>query len=204
MLIVFDTGSVAAQTSPESTLRSFFAAVAARNWSAAADYVDPSASAYSQTSNMWSLVSWARAGAPTAAKAGNRPGGGISFSGVRDTSLFSAYDTVSVPGLESLLTLGSLRRMSPSAFMMQLLSARYRRVGPGVEYRLLGTVFEQDSVAHVLYRIAWKVPVGELDEPLKVEIAHLRHVGDRWLIALSPSVWTNSELINTALNARAP
>jgi hypothetical protein len=91
-------------------------------------------------------------------------------------------------------TIDELRRLSPTAFFIRWCEAAYASPRSGdarVERQYLGTIFEGEDVAHVLYRS----PAINFDLPAQVMRMSLRYADGHWRILLNEEIGEPSALL---------
>lgn len=193
---------------PAIVLQTFFDALDAQAWNMAASLVDERVIVAYRLENLKALIGWARGGAKTYAANGPPDNQDIRFEPVQDTTLIARYDTLTVPGLGRVITLGQLGRLSPREFAALGFSSHFDRSARGARRHIIGTVLEGDSIAHVLFRTQWTV-MGQIGLPLQAsevrlyaEVAQLRRIGGEWRIAASASMLTGGiDLWNRVVTA---
>lgn len=174
-----------AQSQPGDAAIAFFNAITAGEWRQAARLVDPDALAEARDGELGMLASWAEV-RPDLQRLEGGGMQGIAFSGELDMRLVEKHRDL-VVNLFGVRTLGEVAALSPEELFARSLEAsthpviRGERVDLGpLTYRVIGTVQETDSVAHVLYR-----STGQnirYDDPWHVTVVRVVRRGDQWLV----------------------
>jgi hypothetical protein len=83
-------------------------------------------------------------------------------------------------------TIDELRHLSPAAFFRRWGEAAYESPSDdaNAEHEILGTVFEGEDVAHVLYRSSFRT----FDLPAQVMRMPLRYANGHWRIVLNEEI----------------
>jgi len=152
--------AVKARPGPTETVQAAFGAFERRDWQALASLVHPDRLASFQSEQVAYLIAWT--GSKEARAQATREGAAFMMS--YDDSLSSdAMATVADVKVEAFshgATIGELARLSPSAFFTRWCEAAYGanpKKGPGqvklgLKREVIGEMFEDDTLAHVLYR----------------------------------------------------
>ena len=174
-----------AQSTPGDAATAFFNALTAGEWRQAARRVDPDALAEVRNGELGMLASWAEVRLDLQRR---KDGGmrGIAFSGELDSSLLEKHRDL-VVNLFGVRTLGEVAALSPEELFARSLEASTQPVirgerlhlGP-MTYRVIGTVQETDSVAHVLDRSTG--PNMRDDDPWHVIVLRVVRRADEWLV----------------------
>jgi hypothetical protein len=165
---------VAARPDPAEVVQVAFAAFERRDWKALAALVHGDRLASFQRHQIAYLTAWTQS---SEARAQAKGKGGSSFAMIYDDDSFPPEAIAKVAGVRIAAfsppqTIGDLAALSPPAFFEAWCQAAYGRmtrgvgsVKAGLQRRVLGQVFEDDSLAHVVYRTEWKYAVETM--PLK-------------------------------------
>jgi hypothetical protein len=179
-----DTGLMA-QSKPAAAATAFFNAMTAGEWRRAARLVDPEALAETRNIELGMLASWGEA-RPDLQRLKDGGMQGISFGGELDMSLVEKHRDL-VVDLFGVRTLGEVAALSPEELFARSLEASTHPIVRGeradlgpLTYRVIGTVQETDSVAHVLYRST--SPNMSYDDPWHVAVLRAVRRGDQWLV----------------------
>jgi hypothetical protein len=187
-----------AQATPASAsqaARAFFDMLTQGRWTAAASAVDSTSVAQVRESDLAMMIAWAhyrdemrgfRQG-----KGSGGLSGGFSSSGHIDPALLAKYGQTPIPGFDGAPTLAAVAALPERTFLADILAlhdtlfmhAAGERAGQKVTYSIVGAVIENDSIAHVLYRISGTQV--QVTDPLRVNVLRLRRRADTWLVELT-------------------
>lgn len=174
-----------AQGGPEDAARGFVAALDAKRWSEAASMVDPAMARRHQQVRVAMLAATAQFRA-----SGQMRGGSVAITAGDSVSpgLLQRFGTQPAPGYGGARTLAEVARMDPADFMAHTLENALT-LPPGACCaawglpRYVGTVVENDSVAHALYRDRAEPVAGVAPgDPFAVQLLELRRRGGRWYV----------------------
>jgi hypothetical protein len=176
-----------AQGGPEDAARAFLAALDARRWDDAAARVLPGAARLHQQSELSMMLAWAARRASGAAMTGSFA---VSGADSVDPALLRRFGAEPAAGFGEARTLADVARMTPAVFMAGTLENAFT-LPPNAccaawgKTRYIGTVVENDSVAHALYR---ELPTGALpvrvteQEAFRATVLELWRQGGRWYV----------------------
>ena len=177
-----------AQRGPEDAARGFLGALDARRWNDAAALVLPGVALLHQRAQVSMVLAWEERRASGAPMSGTF---GVAASDSIDSRLLRRFGARPVGAFGGARTVADLAQMTPATFMARTLEnaltlppnsccAAFGR------NQYVGTVVENDSVAHALYR---ELPTGaELhvrvrsEDAFRVSVLGLRREGGRWYV----------------------
>jgi hypothetical protein len=178
-------------TAPAALLLRAFEASQRRDGRALAALMHPEALAAYRDGWLGSILGWAEI-----TKGGkNLPAGSGGFS-IPDVTpeLLARWARAPVRGFEGIRTLAELAALTPEELLVRVIALEERELVRGVTGRdsgqsaprILGVVFEGDTLAHVLYRRERPWPGRAEWEPERITA---RRSGSRWLLMaqLGPS-----------------
>ncbi|MFL5562945.1 MAG: hypothetical protein ACJ79K_15850 [Gemmatimonadaceae bacterium] len=176
--------------------QSFFAALHDGRWPAAAAAVDSSSMSAIREMELSMMIAWAQHRAEFAramrGKGSGALSGGYSVSDHIDARLLEKYGATAAPGFPGAPTVAAIAALPPRVFLTDILalSDSEEIYGPPPSHErnrfdrtIVGEVVENDSIAHVLYRVS--APHYVATDPLQVSVLRLHRRDDRWLVDLT-------------------
>ncbi|HEY2854870.1 MAG TPA: hypothetical protein VGJ18_18570 [Gemmatimonadaceae bacterium] len=180
---------VDAVPSPTDVADSAFGALARKDWAHLATLVDSQRLVEFQAREIQELV--AMLALQKMRRANNSQSAGMVVLSLGDSNVASARNE-RVDIMKGRPTIGQLQRMSPPEFFRHWCEAAYVSPSPSdIRVRqYLGTVFEGEDLAHVLYRFS----TFTLDQPMQVMRMPLRYSDGHWRIMLNEEIGGMSAL----------
>lgn len=164
---------------PTRVATDFFAALALGDWQDAVRYVEPQSLAEFRESQLALFASWA-AQRDEIRRARRDRGTYVAFSDSPfDAELLERHGDVRLHAMAGAPTLREVAALPAQAFAARFLAAG--RGAPGA-YRVLGHIYENDAIAHVVYR---PIHEGTRPDSLDVAVLHARRHDGRWYVLLS-------------------
>ena len=194
LLVALPAGRLVAQSTPRDVVQGYFAAIDGRRWRDAVALLDPEQLGPAREIMLGTLVGWIQQRDRLRRMQRRRRSSGalipLSYEGTLAEAL-SRFGDTPLPAIPGVRTLRDLAELPTPEFTARLLEASdlrsvesFRRTAEGSTRRVLGTVAEGDSIAHVLYRS--EGPNVRHDDPYHVEVVATVRRGERWHVRRRP------------------
>lgn len=162
---------------PADVAAAFFGALERHDWTKAAALVHPGAVERFRRATLIGLVEWAER---DSAEPGLPPGWHRARTGVDSAALRRAA-AAPAPVLRGVQTVGDIAALPAPELLVRYLEASFGAFHPDITRRVVGSVVESDSIAHVLFRTRWGPGTRE-GNPWRVDVLQLQRAGGTWRV----------------------